>query len=224
MSPERIITAATITTGEKSDGGLLPELVHKTESNGIEVDTVVGDAAYSGKDNLALGAEKGIQIVAKLNGMITQGHIENKTSFRNRFTYNKDADRYVCPAGIIAHHKSIRHDKRKPNKSNSVRYHWKPQTCEICAMKEECFNGRKSCLLEIRVLSKEHQNQMEFQKTETFRVLSRERYKIEAKNAELKNVHGYDRAESYGISALELQGALIIFVVNLKRIMRIMGK
>ena len=65
---------------------------------------------------------------------------------------------------------------------------------------------------------------MEFQKTETFRVLSRERYKIEAKNAELKNVHGYDRAESYGISALELQGALIIFVVNLKRIMRIMGK
>lgn len=223
MSPERIITAATITTGEKSDGGLLPELVHKTESNGIEVDTVVGDAAYSGKDNLALGAEKGIQIVAKLNGMITQGHIENKTSFRNRFTYNKDADRYVCPAGIIAHHKSIRHDKRKPNKSNSVRYHWKPQTCEICAMKEECFNGRKSCLLEIRVLSKEHQNQMEFQKTETFRVLSRERYKIEAKNAELKNVHGYDRAESYGISALELQGALTIFVVNLKRIMRIMG-
>ena len=79
-------------------------------------------------------------------------------------------------------------------------------------------------MLEIRVLSKEHQNQMEFQKTETFRVLSRERYKIEAKNAELKNVHGYDRAESYGISALELQGALIIFVVNLKRIMRIMGK
>lgn len=65
---------------------------------------------------------------------------------------------------------------------------------------------------------------MEFQKTETFRVLSRERYKIEAKNAELKNVHGYDRAESYGISALELQGALTIFVVNLKRIMRIMGK
>lgn len=65
---------------------------------------------------------------------------------------------------------------------------------------------------------------MEFQKTETFRVISRERYKIEAKNVEFKNVHGYDRAESYGISALELHGALTIFVIKLKRIMRIMGK
>ena len=54
--------------------------------------------------------------------------------------------------------------------------------------------------------------------------LSRERYKIEAKNAELKNAHGYDRADSYGISAMELQGAVTIFVVNLKRIMKMMAK
>ncbi|MDY5318972.1 MAG: transposase, partial [Candidatus Egerieousia sp.] len=52
----------------------------------------------------------------------------------------------------------------------------------------------------------------------------RERYKIEAKNAELKNAHGYDRADSYGISAMELQGAVTIFVVNLKRIMKMMAK
>ena len=51
-----------------------------------------------------------------------------------------------------------------------------------------------------------------------------ERYKIEAKNAELKNAHGYDRADSYGISAMELQGAVTIFVVNLKRIMKMMAK
>lgn len=40
---------------------------------------------------------------------------------------------------------------------------------------------------------------MAFQNTQELRLLSKERYKIEAKNAELKNAHGYDRAESYGL-------------------------
>lgn len=224
MSPERIITAATVTTGEKSDGTLLPEIVRKTVENGINVDTVVGDAAYSGKDNLAMGAEDGIQIVAKLNGMITQGHVENKDPFNDKFTYNKDADMYVCPAGVVAQTKNIVKDKRNPNKNDRVRYRWNSTTCSTCALKEECLRGRKNRTLRIRVLSKEHQNQMAFQKTDSFRMLSKERYKIEAKNSELKNAHGYDRADSYGISAMELQGAVTIFVVNLKRIMKLMAR
>ncbi|MBX0335272.1 transposase, partial [Pontibacter sp. HSC-14F20] len=50
---------------------------------------------------------------------------------------------------------------------------------------------------------------------------TRERYKIEAKNSELKNVHGYGRAISYGITSMQLQGALAIFTVNLKRILKL---
>ena len=224
MSPERIITAACVTTGEKSDGTVLPEIVQKTKDNGIEVDAIVGDAAYSGRDNLAMGAENGIQIVAKLNGMITQGHVESADSFKDRFTYNKDADRYVCPAGIMAHKKDILVDKRDPNKNYRIRYRWSAKECGTCALKEECLNQAKYRTLRIRVLSKEHQEQLMFQKTERFKLLSKQRYKIEAKNSELKNAHGYDRADSYGISAMELQGAVTIFVVNLKRIMKMMAK
>ena len=49
MTPERIITAATITTGEKADGKQLPSLLRKTEDNGVKVYTIIGDAAYSGR-------------------------------------------------------------------------------------------------------------------------------------------------------------------------------
>ena len=91
-------------------------------------------------------------------------------------------------------------------------------------MRNECLHGCKTKTINIRVFSDSHREQMEFQKTQKFRELSRERYKIEAKNAELKNAHGYDRADSYGISAMELQGAVTIFVVNLKRIMKMMAK
>ena len=91
-------------------------------------------------------------------------------------------------------------------------------------MREKCIETSTRKRIDIRIVSNEHKEQMAFQNTPEFRRLSKERYKIEAKNAELKNVHGYTRAESFGISAMELQGAVTLFVVNLKRIMKIMGK
>lgn len=50
MSDERIITAAVVTTGEKSDGKYLGELIKKTKETGIEIDTTLGNTAYSEKD------------------------------------------------------------------------------------------------------------------------------------------------------------------------------
>lgn len=49
MSEERIITAATITTGEKIDGKQLEELIEKNLDAGMEIETVIGDTAYSEK-------------------------------------------------------------------------------------------------------------------------------------------------------------------------------
>ena len=145
-----------------------------------------------------------------------------RTDFDSSFEYNKDADRYICPAGVISTKGTVTKDK--PNNNCRIRYRWRATACSTCAMRNECLHGCKTKTINIRVFSDSHREQMEFQKTQKFRELSRERYKIEAKNAELKNAHGYDRAASYGISAMELQGAVTIFVVNLKRIMKMMAK
>ena len=61
MTPERIITAATVTSGEKGDGPELENLVQKSRSNGVDVNVVVGDAAYSGKDNIRMTSEDNIE-------------------------------------------------------------------------------------------------------------------------------------------------------------------
>ena len=52
MTEERIITAATITSGEKTDGKELPALVRKSRAAGMKVETVIGDKAYSSKENI----------------------------------------------------------------------------------------------------------------------------------------------------------------------------
>ena len=66
MSDERIITAAVVTTGEKSDGKYLQELIEKSQATGMEVETVIGDTAYSEKNNIRYTKEHQIELSIKI--------------------------------------------------------------------------------------------------------------------------------------------------------------
>ncbi|HZK94167.1 MAG TPA: transposase, partial [Prolixibacteraceae bacterium] len=96
--------------------------------------------------------------------------------------------------------------------------------CKTCALKNGCYKpGAKTKTYSVSIKSDEHQEQMKFQQTDYFKEKAKHRYKIEAKNSELKNVHGYGRASSYGIASMQMQGAMAIFTVNLKRILKLMN-
>jgi transposase len=219
MTEERIITAAVVTSADKGDGPVLPALLEASQENGIEVDTIIGDAAYSGKENLKLAGEQEIKIVSKLNPSITQGFRKQE----NTFDYNKDAGMFVCPSGHMAIRKA-RQVKRENGKSQTDTYHFDVEKCKTCALINGCYKpGAKTKSYTVSIKSDEHQEQMKFQQTDYFKEKAKHRYKIEAKNNELKNVHGYGRASSYGIASMQMQGAMAIFTVNLKRILKLMN-
>ena len=73
MTEERIITAATITSGEKIDGKELPKLVQKSKA--------------SEKTNIEAAKKGGYELIAKLNPVITQGNRRKEDVFE----FNKDA-------------------------------------------------------------------------------------------------------------------------------------
>ena len=87
MTNERIITAAVITSGERSDGEQLETLIDKTRAAGVDVKAVIGDTAYSGKTNLALAEskdapEKSFELISKLNPIISSdAHAEGENGF-----------------------------------------------------------------------------------------------------------------------------------------------
>lgn len=93
MTPERIVTAVVVTTGDKHDGKQAKELIEKSIENGIEVEVFIGDGAYSEKENILLAKEKEIKLVSKLSKTVTEG---NRKPF-DGFEYNKDADRFNYP-------------------------------------------------------------------------------------------------------------------------------
>lgn len=219
MSDERIITAAVITSGEKGDGPQLESLVEQSRSNGMEVDTVIGDTAYSGIENLRLAEDEknGFELISKLHPVISNGFRKEE----DRFDFNKDAGMFVCPAGHMAIRKA--RQGKKDGRCNQVwTYYFDTEKCKTCSRREGCYkDGAKVKTYSVSIRTEEQNRLMEFQKTPEFTLKARERYKIEAKNAELKHVFGYDRAESYGLYSMQMQGAITIFAANIKRILKL---
>ena len=216
MTPERIITAATITSGEKHDGKELINLIEKSQNNGIEVEAIIGDGAYSEKDNLEYCEENKIKNVSKLSNFVTHGN----TQRNNGFEYNKDADMYVCKAGHMAIKKIKSGSKNKNQQVES--YFFDVEKCKHCPFKNGCYKeGSKTKTYNIKLKADIHIAQMDYMKTDEFKTLYSERYKIEAKNAELKNNFGYQQASSCGINGMTIQGATTLFLANMKRIIKL---
>ena len=155
--------------------------------------------------------------MAKLHPAISNGTRKEEDCF----DYNKDAGMFVCPAGHMAIRKA-RQGKKNQGENQAMVYFFDIDKCRICSRRQGCYKeGAKSKTYSVRIKSGEHQQQSDFEKTETFKTKARTRYKIEAKSSELKNVFGYGRADSYGIDCMRMQGAMVIFAANIKRILRL---
>ncbi len=218
MSEERIITAATVTTGEKNDGKQLETLIQKSKECGMDIDTIIGHTAYSGKDNLKYISDHQIKLVAKLNPTVSHGNRKEE----DEFEFNKDAGMYVYPAGHMAIRKA-KQGKKNQSKNQKMTYYFDVEKCKRCSLRDGCYKpGAKTKTYSVSIKSAEHTNQLEYQNSEEFKEKAKQRYKIEAKNSELKHRHGYEVASSSGLEGMHIQGAMAIFAVNLKRILKLM--
>ena len=216
ITPERIITAATITTGERHDGKELKNLIEKSQNNGIEIEAIIGDGAYSEKENLDYCSESGIKNISKLSKAVTHGNGKNKEDFE----YNKDAGMYVCKAGHMAITKRKTGNKDKNQQVES--YFFDVEKCKRCPFKEGCYKaGAKTKTFNVKIKDDSHIAQMDYMQTEEFKNLYKERYKIEAKNAELKNNYNYGNANACGKLGITIQGATTLFLTNMKRIIKL---
>ena len=235
ITKEGIIAAASVTSGEVSDGTQLAELNSQAARRGLDIKHDICDAAYASAENIeALDTgrpeEERVRIVAPVNPVITQGlNRDGKTGFH----YNKDADTYVCPAGELAYKKTYQKPQEKKRDGNGkvVRkfknarmvYSFDVDKCSKCPLREGCYKGTKTKTYMVTILSDAHREQIEYEKTEEFRQHMRHRYKIEGTNANLKQNTGMDETISSGLESMTIQAAVSMFVVNIKKIVKYEG-
>lgn len=221
ITEERFITGIEVTTGEAPDGKYLENLVEKSEKSGIEVKEVIGDKAYSGRENLNYGKKRKIKIISAMNAVISKSR-----KLKEGFEYIKDADTLRCPAGHLAIDKTYRNECQKKDglRNATIEYKFDEENCKECPYGNICkLKNQKHKTYMISLMSDIHKEQQEFEETEYFKhKLRYERYKIEAKNNELKATYGLCKAKSMGLSMMRVQTYLTCITANIKRIMKLM--
>lgn len=80
----------------------------------MEIKTIIGDTAYSERGNLTYTQDHEMELVAKLNPLVTQGNRKKEDEFQ----FSKDTGMYVCKAGHIAIRKARTREKRCWEESN----------------------------------------------------------------------------------------------------------
>jgi len=216
VTEERIITGIEVTDGAASDGKQLGKLIEKTKKSNIEVKEVIGDKAYSGKDNLEYSDD--ISIISKLHPVISNGNRKNDDGFY----FNKDADMMVCKLGHLAIRKYTMKENAYLTKNRRIIYHFDIDKCKKCPKRNGCYkDGAKSKSYSVTILSDTHDKQKAFQETEYFKERAKQRYIIEAKNAELKQAHGLDKCDYLGLFGMKIQSYFTAFTSNVKRIIKL---
>lgn len=125
--------------------------------------------------------------------------------------------RHVCLPRRPHGNQKDAYRQKSQDKNQVMTYYFDVERCHACPQAQGCYkDGAKSKTYNVTIKSGLHKKQTEFQETESFKELARTRYKIEAKNSELKHRHGYDVASSSGLVGMQLQGTTTIFVTNLK--------
>lgn len=186
----------------------------------MTVESVTGDTAYSGKENLKLAKRDHFQLYSKLHPIISNG---SRTPAQT-WDFNKDAGMFVCPAGFMAT-RVARTGKKNQDRNQSRTYYFDTDNCQVCPQQSGCYRpGAKTKTYSVTIKSKAHQDQMAFHVTQAFQETVKLRYRIEAKNAEIKTKHGYRRSWSNSIEAMTLQGAITLFYANMERIMKLMSE
>jgi transposase len=218
MTEERIITGLEVTTGEAADGKYLEKIVEQSKNSGVIVEEICADMAYPSKGNLEYAKKNEIKMIAKLNPVISNG----KSRAAEGFIFNKDADTMQCPAGHLAKSKRLS-GKKDVGTNRKLVYDFDTAKCKKCPRRYGCYKeGAKSKTYSVTIVSETHREQKAFQETEYFKERAKQRYMIEAKNAEMKQAHGLGTANSTGLVAMRLQSYFTAFVVNAKRIVKLL--
>jgi transposase len=133
-----------------------------------------------------------------------------------KFPYDADNNRYLCPAGKQLTYVGI-------NARNRTHvYASTPKRCRDCPQKSACTTGRCR-FLAVHIHEPARQRAYEIAKTPEFRKSQRERRKVEALFAELKNQIGLRRLRLRRMRFVREQFYLAAAVQNLKRLVRFLA-
>jgi len=208
---EQIITAVTVNDGTYVDGTNAKVLLDQTTQTGMTIQSLYGDKGYFRKPILDM--IKNIDAKAYIPVSECVYKIDE-----SQYTYNKDADQWICRYGNHTIEKKYYKNKQGNGEREGYRYYFERTTCQRCPYHDECAKKQQRKVLSVGLNTPEFYSIAQEQKEAHFKEQYKKRASIESKNAELKRFHGLARARGYSLKSVTKQAKLTALAVNLKRI------
>ena len=189
-------------------------LTRFTRWQGREPLSVAADTTYGNGAFLQWLADRSITPYMRTRDSI---HRKNSPFYGpERFTYDPENDRYICPAG-----QPLNYGGRNL-RNRTYAYIGTRKRCGACALKAQCTSGAFR-FLAIHMDEAARQRARELVNTEEFATAQRQRKKVEALFAELKNQIGLRRLRLRRLKFVREQFFLAAAAQNLKRLVRFLN-
>src|SRR5712691_7075346 len=176
---------------------------------GRKPESVAADTTYGNGEFLQWLAEREITPYMRTRESI---HRKNSLFFGpERFTYQPESNRYICPAGQVLNYGG------RNERNRTYAYIGTRKRCGACALKAQCTSGAFRYLA-IHMDEPARQRARELVNTPEFAHAQRQRKKVEALFAELKNQIGLRRLRLRRIRLVREQYFLSSAAQNIKRL------
>ena len=208
-----IITAVSASPSSLHDIGAVPSLIESHEKILGAPGWVAADTKYGSEECLKYLQDKNIKTAIKPETKT------NKSGFfsREKFTYDKKRDCYICPNGKVLKRKA------KNYTHNRIAYKSNKKDCNLCPIKEKCISGKGNFRTVSHYDSPCYRKAGEWYRSEYGRVLQKLRSTvIEGVFGQAKVYHGMARSKFRGLLKVEIQFLLTATALNLKKMVKIL--
>jgi len=214
-----LILGVDVRAGNAADGeGAAPLLGRVQDVDGVEVDTLLGDMAYSDGDVREAVEEQGAELVAKVPPVTNSGRFP-KTAFHIRL--DPDPARpglftgtVTCPAGNTT---SDAHPTRDHKRRPATEFVFAAEECAACPLRDQCTTSRRGRKITVGRHEPRIAAARAAQAQPETRALLRRRSKVERKIDHLQDL-GMRQARYRGRRRTRLQALLAATVANFKRL------
>jgi transposase len=207
-----VITSTLLTTGNVDDGAVLYDMIKIHENNTeAEVETVVADSRYGVTDNYLMCLD--LNINAHIPSLEETQKGRNKEIISSsEFTYDKDRDAYICPAGQLLD------KKRYHKKRDCFDYYTLPRVCKACLLKENCTRSKTSRSVKRHLRQEELDIMREKARSHQSRQDIKKRQDLSERSFAQSTRYGFKKARWRGLVRVTIQDYLIASIQNIMKL------
>jgi len=190
-------------------------MIDRTQERfGLWPERLAADAAYGSAENLAwLVHEQGIEPHIPV---FDKSQRSDGTFSRDDFTYDHQADVYVCPAG-----KKLATTGRLVDDGTTLKYRASKYDCEPCPLKMRCCPGQPARRVPRSIYEGARDMARDIAKTEAYQTSRCQRKKVEMLFAHLKRILKLDRLRLRGPNGARDEFHLAATAQNLRKLAKL---